>query len=71
MPIVYTTQEVDAVKMANYKKNFDIGFNYNPFFLTGTKLGIDKTAIGLLGISLKKHRPYYCPGFKFKLFDRQ
>ena len=55
MPIVYTTQEVDAVKMANYKKNFDIGFNYNPFFLTGAKLGIDKTAIGLLGISLKKN----------------
>lgn len=55
MPIVYTTQEVDAEKMANYKKNFDIGFNYNPFFITGAKLGIDKTAIGLLGISFKKN----------------
>ena len=55
MPVVYSTQEVDAEKMANYKKNFDIGFNYSPFFLTGAKLGIDKTAIGLLGLSFKKN----------------
>lgn len=55
MPVEYTTKEKDAMKMQNYSKNFDVGLHYTPFFLLGPKLGIDKGAIGLLGVSASKN----------------
>lgn len=54
-PKVYTTAELDYCKMANYKNNLDVGINYSPVFLTGSKLGLNQTTIGLLGLSIKKH----------------
>ncbi len=43
------------IRMANYKKNMDIGLYYAPIFLTGNKLSLDYSAFGTYGLSLKKN----------------
>ncbi len=43
------------IRMANYKKNMDLGLYYAPIFLTGNKLSLDYGAFGSYGLSLKKN----------------
>jgi hypothetical protein len=42
-------------RMANYKKNMDIGLYYSPIFLSGNKLSLSYSSFGTYGLSLKKN----------------
>lgn len=53
-PKAYTSEEIQAVKMSNYKQNFDVGFFCSPFVLFGQKLNTTSDVMATYGLSFKK-----------------
>lgn len=47
--------EVYDQRMKNYHRNFDLGVNFTPIGLFGSRLGMDRFMIGTYGISLMKN----------------
>nr|WP_315242186.1 hypothetical protein [uncultured Flavobacterium sp.] len=53
-PKVYTSEEIQAEKMSNYRRNFDVAFFYSPLIFFGPKLNSTSDVVGTYGLSFKK-----------------
>ncbi|MCD9576239.1 hypothetical protein [Flavobacterium soyae] len=53
-PKVYTSEEIQAKKMLNYKRNFDASFFYSPLVFFGPKLNSTSDVVGTYGLSFRK-----------------
>ncbi|EJL62778.1 hypothetical protein [Flavobacterium sp. CF136] len=53
-PKVYSNEEIQAEKMSNYRRNFDVAFFYSPLIFFGPKLNSTSDVVGTYGLSFKK-----------------